>query len=345
MAEAWNYCRIDNVDTAASRDGDLHDLLQMPGIEQELSWDSLSMALETETFTDANTPTEPPKHQELVSPAPETFDDNFTTSFFKHHTFPTTDFPFQQNVIQDLNRSLGPQNSIAAAKAAPQERLSCDRPGCNSSFTRQGDLERHVKSKHVKIRSYKCAITGCEKTFYRLDKLRDHQGRKHIAELPSPFLGRNAPPPKNRADYGHAEVPLNIEHLVKALNAERDHVLEDGSSDSIQNHMCRTPYRGQQNDRESSTPAMDYSYGLIEECSRVSDLNSSGGSMSTRSRSPCKTITSANSDTFNFSSRDQDDSTQRLFACPYQKHDPRTYNSRRYRSCISSGWNKVTRVK
>jgi hypothetical protein len=331
------------MDTPASMDEDLHDLLRMPGIEQEHSWENLSIDLEPETFADANTPTGPQHYLELRSPLPESGDDHFATSFFQPRTFPDIDHSYQQNIFQDLNESLGPQNSTKAAKAAPQERLLCERLGCNSSFTRQRDLHRHVISRHVQLRSYKCAITGCDGTFSRLDKLREHQRRKHAAELPS--LRRDAPTATTRAEHDHAQSLPNFEYIVRALNMEIEHPLADGSGHSIPKQMYRISYQGPQSDRESSTPATEYSYGLIEESSGVSDLNSSGGSISTRSRSPCKTITSNNRDTAQLSSRGQDDHTRRRFACPYQKHDPRTYNIRRYRACASSGWDTLPRVK
>jgi hypothetical protein len=331
------------MDTLASMDEDLHDLFNMPGIGQEQSWENLSIDLEPEIFTDAGTPTGPQHYVELGSPLPKPGDGHFATSFFQPRTFPDMDHSFQQNSFQDPNESLGPRNSTKAAKAAPQERLSCERLGCNSSFTRQRDLQRHVISRHVQYRSYKCAITGCDGTFSRLDKLREHQRRKHAAELPS--LRRDASTATTRAEHYQAQSLPNFEYLVKALNMEIDHPLADGSGHSIPKQMDRISYKRPQSDRESSTPATEYSYGLIEESSGVSNLNSRGGSISTRSRSPCKTITSNNRDTVHLCSRGQDDHTRRRFACPYQKHDPRTYNIRRYRTCASSGWDTLSRVK
>jgi len=331
------------MDTLASMDEDLHDLLHMPGIEQEHSWENLSIDLEPETFTDGNTPTGPQNYPELESPLPEFSDDHFTASFFQPRTPPEIDHSFQQILFQDLNESLGPRNSTKAAKAAPQERLSCERLGCKSSFTRQRDLQRHVISRHVQLRGHKCAITGCDGTFSRLDKLREHQRRKHAAELPS--LWRDASITTTRAEHDNVQSLPNFECLVRALNMEIEHPLVDGSGRSIPKQMYTIAYQGPQSDRESSTPATEYSYGLIEESSGVSDLNSSGGSISTRSRSPCKAITSSNRDTVELSSRGQDDHTRRRFACPYQKHDPRTYNIRRYRTCASSGWDTLPRVK
>jgi hypothetical protein len=32
-------------------------------------------------------------------------------------------------------------------------------------------------------------------------------------------------------------------------------------------------------------------------------------------------------------------------ACPFQKHDPKKYNPPNYRSCASTGWDSISRVK
>jgi hypothetical protein len=66
-------------------------------------------------------------------------------------------------------------------------RYLCNVPGCESTFTRLGDRNRHVKSKHDKTPHF-CLISGCEKSFERggkgytrQDKLQEHMQKKHAA--------------------------------------------------------------------------------------------------------------------------------------------------------------------
>jgi hypothetical protein len=66
-------------------------------------------------------------------------------------------------------------------------RYLCNVPGCESTFTRIGDRNRHVKSKHNKTLHF-CLIPGCKKSFEeggkgytRQDKLQEHMQKKHAA--------------------------------------------------------------------------------------------------------------------------------------------------------------------
>lgn len=319
----------------------LPDIWFLPGIEPSGPWEYLT-DFEDENLTSTNTPTRIQHHLEVGSPLQESGENHFDTWCFQPRPSPTTDSPFQQSLFQGLDESRIPANSNAAAKVATQERLSCDRPGCTSSFTRQADLQRHVISRHDKGRSYKCAVNGCEKTFYRQDKLLVHRRRQHTAEFP--FLQSDVSPATLKAEHHQAQIHPDFEYFLNALDVGIDHAPVDGSNYSIQEHVGRISGRDRQSNPESSTPATEYSV-LTEETSGASDLISSGGSISTRSRSPCKAISCSSNDTVNFSSQGQDECTRRRFPCPYHKHDPQTYNIRRYRTCTLSSWDTLPRLK
>jgi hypothetical protein len=317
----------------------------MTGIEQEqmnLSWANKSIEHDPETFTVGNTPTGPQLYSEPESKQSVSEVDFFATPYFQPSTCLDTNHSFGQNIFQDLNENLGPRDSAEAAETAPPERLSCLWLGCNSSFRRQGDLQRHVRTKHVQPHSYKCAVIGCEKTFSRSDKFQGHLRTRHAAE--SSPLRRDASTVITRANYNPMSFPA-FESFVTVFSNETKHHILDGSDPSGPIQMYRIPSQDPQSDRESSTPATEYSYAPMEESCGASDLNSNRGSISTRSKSPYKTITSNNRNTSRLSSRNQDNPSRRRFACPYQKHDPRTYNSYNYHICASSSWDSVSRVK
>jgi hypothetical protein len=64
-------------------------------------------------------------------------------------------------------------------------RFLCKVLGCESTFTRLGDRNRHVESMHNKALHF-CLVPGCEKNlrrggkgYTRKDKLQEHMQKKH----------------------------------------------------------------------------------------------------------------------------------------------------------------------
>ncbi|THV55460.1 hypothetical protein BGAL_0008g00470 [Botrytis galanthina] len=60
-------------------------------------------------------------------------------------------------------------------------RLSCDYPGCNKTFPRKYELNRHIKNIHTQNFQVVCPVYGCHRTakpFKRADKFMEHF-RKH----------------------------------------------------------------------------------------------------------------------------------------------------------------------
>ncbi|KAF2254767.1 hypothetical protein BU26DRAFT_144876 [Trematosphaeria pertusa] len=64
----------------------------------------------------------------------------------------------------------------------------CSVSGCNTTFAHSHDLRRHMKTKHLDLRSgegYRCAAPGCpsaDKVWTRLDNFRQHISRRHGGE-------------------------------------------------------------------------------------------------------------------------------------------------------------------
>ena len=57
------------------------------------------------------------------------------------------------------------------------DRISCTHVGCSATFGRAGDFRRHIK-KHADP-ELSCSIKTCNYKSYRLDKLREHQRKRH----------------------------------------------------------------------------------------------------------------------------------------------------------------------
>ena len=74
-----------------------------------------------------------------------------------------------------------PTNSAAVTEAGG--RFGCPRPGCNKTFGRAGDLERHTKKHQDGPKEHDCPIRDCPRQgthgFTRKDKLNDHLKAKH----------------------------------------------------------------------------------------------------------------------------------------------------------------------
>ena len=57
------------------------------------------------------------------------------------------------------------------------DRIPCTHVGCSATFGRAGDFRRHIK-KHADP-ELSCSIKTCNYKSYRLDKLREHQRKRH----------------------------------------------------------------------------------------------------------------------------------------------------------------------
>jgi hypothetical protein len=91
--------------------------------------------------------------------------------------------PAAANVLDaNLAANIGPIIST--------DRHACTWQGCNASFGRKADRDRHIATKHRNVRHYHCRVAGCPKSrgsntlrawkgYSRMDKLQEHMRKKH----------------------------------------------------------------------------------------------------------------------------------------------------------------------
>ncbi|KUJ19070.1 uncharacterized protein LY89DRAFT_476177 [Mollisia scopiformis] len=60
----------------------------------------------------------------------------------------------------------------------PQNPVFCTWPGCNKSFTREADKERHRLNIHLKQKCL-CPFPECREKAFRADKLKEHERKRH----------------------------------------------------------------------------------------------------------------------------------------------------------------------
>jgi hypothetical protein len=80
----------------------------------------------------------------------------------------------QENILANTNLAT-PVATLAPINHS--EREACTHIGCTATFRRPSDLRRHT-GMHSPPKLL-CLFKSCERRFYRLDKLRDHQRKKH----------------------------------------------------------------------------------------------------------------------------------------------------------------------
>ncbi|KAL3465683.1 hypothetical protein BJX64DRAFT_252271 [Aspergillus heterothallicus] len=80
-------------------------------------------------------------------------------------------------------------NRIAKQRSYIPIILSCYWPGCTytGSFSKKGQLTRHVKTLHVSPRSFACPEVGCGKLFHRKDNRTEHVRRVHLGRHSKSF--------------------------------------------------------------------------------------------------------------------------------------------------------------
>jgi hypothetical protein len=206
--------------------------------------------------------------------------------------------------------------------------FSCTWPGCLSSFTRPSDLQRHENSIHL-LNRLRCI--ECDKTFGRTDKLRKHLRGIH-PKLQENDISNAIAQAKSNAETSATDSFIATS-IGDYLSNASCHPLSEQSSQFLpyDSTMVVLPTQG--------------CHSLREKPSGTSDNVSSASSIVTRSKASYKTKTGKECDTASLSGRGQDEHPQRLFACPYHKHDRQRYNSHRYGSCASSGWKNISRLK
>ncbi|EON66889.1 hypothetical protein W97_06292 [Coniosporium apollinis CBS 100218] len=91
--------------------------------------------------------------------------------------------------LQPLDQAI--QAALAALDNAanPPNQHICFEPGCKKNqFTRDADLQRHIKTVHTRDEAFYCEVDGCprsevlhgvKKPFWRADKMKEHMRTVH----------------------------------------------------------------------------------------------------------------------------------------------------------------------
>jgi len=89
-----------------------------------------------------------------------------------------------------LSPTVGDVLDANLANTIGPDRHPCTWQGCNATFSRKADRERHIATKHRHVRYYHCRVAGCPKSrgsnalrawkgYSRIDKLQEHMRKKH----------------------------------------------------------------------------------------------------------------------------------------------------------------------
>ncbi|KZM25695.1 metal ion binding [Ascochyta rabiei] len=128
--------------------------------------------------------------------------DNFDGSTFRFsHEFPAV-LPLEQDKLNQPNFQptidVATQASNFAQVAVGQTSSTegavilvnsdglffCSEPGCDTTYLRKGDCQRHLKKHNGPF--FPCTQPGCDMTFYRADKQRDHLKQGHDIIVAAP---------------------------------------------------------------------------------------------------------------------------------------------------------------
>ena len=104
---------------------------------------------------------------------------------FASTTDPTPEVTNSSGIITQRNGTALTSPSLPATHIVPNaantyssgDRISCTHVGCFATFGRAGDFRRHIK-KHAGP-ELSCSVKTCNYKSYRLDKLREHQCKRH----------------------------------------------------------------------------------------------------------------------------------------------------------------------
>jgi hypothetical protein len=109
-----------------------------------------------------------------------------------HSNAPLAGFSHPVSAVVDIGQSPTAGNVLDATlpNIIGLDRHPCNWQGCNATFGRKADRERHIATKHRNVRYYHCRVAGCPKTrgsnagrawkgYSRIDKLQEHMRKKH----------------------------------------------------------------------------------------------------------------------------------------------------------------------
>lgn len=104
---------------------------------------------------------------------------------FASTTDPTPEMTKSPGITTQRSGTAFTGSSLPATHIAPNAanthssggRISCSHVGCSATFGRAGDFRRHIK-KHADP-ELSCSVKTCNYKSYRLDKLHEHQRKRH----------------------------------------------------------------------------------------------------------------------------------------------------------------------
>lgn len=104
----------------------------------------------------------------------------------------------------------------------PSKQFPCEFEGCDKTFSREADMQRHAQSHRSGPRTYDCPANRCQRTglkgFWRIDKLKEHLDSKHPeAEFERWYLYTTT------GASGYIDVAKREEH--DALMRSREYIL------------------------------------------------------------------------------------------------------------------------
>lgn len=112
-------------------------------------------------------------------------DDLFRDHSGSHH-------PLNHPLNQPLNAIEQPLGASSAntkdsedLRSTAKARYLCNWNGCDQTFSRTADRDRHLRTKHNNARKYHCREPRCNKGvvygkgYSRVDKLQEHMRKKH----------------------------------------------------------------------------------------------------------------------------------------------------------------------
>jgi hypothetical protein len=90
------------------------------------------------------------------------------------------DFGQEIFTMGQLNSTASTPNTAIVVTNQPRPRYWCQATGCNRSYSRPADRDRHARKHNPNATRYTCPYRHCHKSFFREDKLKEHQkNRKH----------------------------------------------------------------------------------------------------------------------------------------------------------------------
>ncbi|CAF0899888.1 unnamed protein product [Didymodactylos carnosus] len=137
---------------------------------------------------------------------------------------------------------------------------SCTYPGCKRLFYTQPNLNRHIRTVHLRVRTYTCTFPNCGKTFTRNDTLKNHRS-KHFPNMimKCPYVDcdekfrirstYHAHLKRHRTD-GNKRQNGNLNNTVSYVCTIQNCSFTTGNKSSLKQHLTKAHKYVQQKDED-----------------------------------------------------------------------------------------------